>query len=469
MSAASRQRLLAIALFILIAASSIAPIRSYDFFWHLATGRWIADYHALPAYDPFAVASDRSPWVNDEWLFDVVLHGIHSVVGFDGLSLLRALFVALLFAGVFALAARDGDPFAALLFTSLAVFAVGGQFDVRPASAAVALLVIAVASVDAPILFIIVTILWINIHPSAILAPLIPITRMRWRLALGSAAALLVNPWGWRGIAAPIEVAAFVRSGLFVNAEWLPSDVRQFPLLYVTLAMAIALFSVTPARRSHAWRFALLLILGSLAIQHVRNQGLYFAAMPLLVTPYVTRPLSRNARAAIALLALVLLGLVVMGRDSRRGIDGSRFPVRAAARMKAAGLHGNVYDPDQFGGFLIWSLYPERRVLTDGRNELYHTYIGEYSRARLDERAWRALLRKYAVDLAVDEYRQERMEVRNAVTGQHSFVPASLVYWPRQDWALVAYDHAAMVFARRAAFPGEVIEKWEIRDVLPDG
>jgi hypothetical protein len=163
------------------------------------------------------------------------------------------------------------------------------------------------------------------------------------------------------------------------------------------------------------------------------------------------------------------LGLVVARSDSRRGIDANRFPLRAVERMKAAGLRGNVYDADQFGGFLIWSLYPERRVLTDGRNELYRTYIAEYSRARLDERAWRALLRKYAVDLAVDEYRPSRMEVMNAVTGQRSLVPASLVYWPRSDWALIAYDRAAMVFARRAAFPNAVIAKWEIRGVLPDG
>ena len=25
------------------------PIRSYDYFWHLATGRWIVEHHALPA------------------------------------------------------------------------------------------------------------------------------------------------------------------------------------------------------------------------------------------------------------------------------------------------------------------------------------------------------------------------------------------------------------------------------------
>ena len=51
------------------------------------------------------------------------------------------------------------------------------------------------------------------------------------------------------------------------------------------------------------------------------------------------------------------------------------------ARLRASGLHGRIYNPDQFGGYLIWSFYPERRVLTDGRNELHRTYIAEFAGA----------------------------------------------------------------------------------------
>jgi len=131
-------------------------------------------------------------------------------------------------------------------------------------------------------------------------------------------------------------------------------------------------------------------------------------------------------------------------------------------------LRGNVYNPDQFGGFLIWSFYPERRALTDGRNELYRTYDAEYAKARVDSRAWHALLHKYAIDLAVDEYRHERMTVIDAVTKQRKEMPASLVYWPRSQWALIGYDDAGMVFARRAAFPVEVLQRWELRGVVPD-
>ncbi|MND08995.1 hypothetical protein D3C83_319980 [compost metagenome] len=47
-------------------------------------------------------------------------------------------------------------------------------------------------------------------------------------------------------------------------------------------------------------------------------------------------------------------------------------------------------------------------------------------------------------------------------------MPASLAYWPRADWAVIAFDQAGMVFARRAAFTPGSIEKWEIRGVVPD-
>ena len=100
-------------------------------------------------------------------------------------------------------------------------------------------------------------------------------------------------------------------------------------------------------------------------------------------------------------------------------------------------------------------------MLTDGRNELYRGYIAEYARARGDQRAWRALLRKYRIDLAVDEYRPP-LQVIDGVTGARREMPAWLAYWPRSEWALIAQDEAGMVFARRAAFGEEWIGKWEL-------
>jgi hypothetical protein len=284
----------------------------------------------------------------------------------------------------------------------------------------------------------------------------------RWRIAVASALALLLNPFGWRAIFAPLELTFMLRSGQFVNAEWLPSSPTLFPLLYVTAAAVVIAFFGSPQKREHAWRLAIFLGLAALAIQHVRNQSLYFAALPLIFVPIAS--LSRKASTAFALASILPIGWAYAQSDHFTGIDEERFPVRAVARLH---LPGNIYNVDQFGGYLEWVFYPQRRVLTDGRNELFTDFIAEDARARQDSRAWRALLQKYRLDLAVDEY-AEKIEVVDVASGERRRLPASLVRYRRRDWALIGFDDAAMIFARRAAFPPQTIAPIEYRYVVPD-
>jgi hypothetical protein len=482
MTAARWRSILAVALLVVVTIGALAPIRSYDFFWHLATGRWIAQHQALPATDPFTIASDPVSWINGEWLFQLLLAMGQRAVGFAGLSVVNALFLGLTFTFIFLSAARESDQPLALAATALAFAGAWGRLDVRPSTAATFLIAAAIVLLSKPrhartiVAYAALTALWINIHPSALLAPLLALLALRelspraLALPLASAAALLVSPYGWRAVAAPIELTLFVGGGRFVNAEWLPSPPALFPLLYLTVFIGVAAFAAARDRKAHLWRFAIFALLAYLAIAHVRNQGLYFAAWPLLIAPILMAiPRAVDVpRGVLYALAVLPLAFVLSRAEYRLGVDGDRFPLRATGRLLQSGLPGNIYNPDQFGGFLIWAFAPQRRILTDGRNELYHHYIEEYAAARLDGRAWLALLRKYRIDLAVDEYR-EPLETVEAGTGRHQRMPASLAYWPRRDWALIAYDGAGMVFARRAAFPNEVLERWELRGVVPDG
>jgi hypothetical protein len=449
------RRFVPVALFVALALAALGPIRNYDFFWHLATGRWIVEHRALPLTDPFAIASDRIEWINGEWLFEAVAHGAHEIVGLAGMSVVRGLLAAAIFTIVFFKSRRD------LLLTAIAFAGAMQTFDLRPSSVALLFVVLAIAA-RAWIAHAIIAALWINIHPSAILAPgIAALSTRRATPVIASALALFLNPHGWRALVAPLELMTFVRSGAFINAEWLPSLPTQFPLLYLCVVGGTMAFLVHRREEGTWWRALLLAGFAYLAIRHVRNQGLFFVAFPVLMPRFEIR----RAMAMIGAAAAILL--VALTADHRLGVAPERFPARAIARLQATGLQGNIYNPDQFGGFLIWSFYPQRRVLTDGRNELHRTYIPEYAHARRDQRAWRALLAKYRIDLAVEEYRPP-LPVRDAVTGAQTTMPASLAYWPRTDWALIAFDEAGMVFARRAAFAPGTIGKWEIRGVVPD-
>jgi hypothetical protein len=134
------KRFLSIALAVAFALAALAPFRSYDSFWHLATGRWIVEHGALPLTDPFAVASDRIPWINGEWLFQLIAYAIHALGGLAALSWFRAILAAAVFTIAYLLASRDSEAPVALALSCAAFAGAMPTFDMRP-SAMAALLV----------------------------------------------------------------------------------------------------------------------------------------------------------------------------------------------------------------------------------------------------------------------------------------------------------------------------------------
>lgn len=485
-------------LFLALLVGSLTPIRSYDYFWHLATGRWIAEHRDLPRLDPFAVASDREHWINGEWLFQIGLYGAYRIAGHQGISILRAVFVALLFATIFRLATKRAHGSAALLLTVIAWYGADHRLTARPETAATLVVVAAIWLVVNPVnwkrvaVYLGLTILWINLHPSALLSPVLAavgtLSSFRDRkqllqravMTLGALASLVVNPYGGEGLMAPLRLMRTIGEQRFVNLEWLPSRVTDFPVLYLVIAAGVGLFLLSKARLQHLSSAALFLLLGFLAVRHVRNQGFFFAAAPLLLAPMIPGRGALRAlwgahraplrvRTFLAAAAGVIWAVVLLGRfPLRLGIDARLFPVQSVSRLASIGVRGNILNPDQWGGFLIWTFYPQRRVLTDGRNELYDTYLREYEQARSNNRDWRRLLEKYGVVIAVDEYRRDPIEVIDSVTGTRRKVAASLVYFPRDQWALIAYDDVAMIFVRRDAVPPALLQRFEYRSVVPD-
>jgi len=503
------KRIAAAGLFVLAALAAVAPIRSYDYFWHLTTGRWVVDHHSIPRFDPLTVASAHVPWINGEWLYQIALYALHGIGGDAGISIISALLAAAIFTIGFVLAEQDFGV--ALLIAAIAFAGASDRLGVRPAAAAALLIVIAIGLLGSrmrllplTIAYACLTIVWINVHPSALLAPVLALIAMLLRSAGGSPAgppparrretetrqraaggpageppalrrvavviasaiALLINPYGWNAIIAPLRLTSEIRSGAFVNAEWLPSSFAFFPLLYVTIGAAVLLFIGTRDKRANAWRFVIFALLAALAIRYVRNQGLYFAALPLLLPPL--GGFSRRVSNAIAACALIPLAWVFQHDVHRPGIDDERFPRRAVAALQSYKLAGNIYNVDQFGGLIEWTFYPERRALTDGRNELFRDFIADDAVAHRDSRAWHAMIAKYGLVLAVDEYQSEKVEVLDVASGEKRTLPASLVRYRRRDWALIAFDDAAMVFARRNAFPREKLDPIEYRFLVLD-
>jgi hypothetical protein len=107
--------------------AGLFPVFDGDLFWHLASGRWIVEHGAVPRVDPFRFSAEGLPWVDHEWLFQLVVYAVERVVGLDGLIVLRAAALAGFALLVYAVSRRGGvgPGLAGLL-------ALGATLGVRP-------------------------------------------------------------------------------------------------------------------------------------------------------------------------------------------------------------------------------------------------------------------------------------------------------------------------------------------------
>lgn len=68
-----------------------------DFFWHLATGRYIVQNHAVPDTDIFGYATAGVEWIPFEWGWDVLTYGLYNIGGYNMILAFRSIIFTLIF------------------------------------------------------------------------------------------------------------------------------------------------------------------------------------------------------------------------------------------------------------------------------------------------------------------------------------------------------------------------------------
>ncbi|MFH1143318.1 MAG: tetratricopeptide repeat protein [Candidatus Eisenbacteria bacterium] len=69
---------------------ALSPLLDGDVWWHLATGRWIAQGHGIPRTDPFTYTALGRPWITHEWLSALLFHALHRLGGIELLVIFKA-------------------------------------------------------------------------------------------------------------------------------------------------------------------------------------------------------------------------------------------------------------------------------------------------------------------------------------------------------------------------------------------
>lgn len=117
---------LALGLFAMAARGMLDP----DIWWHLRTGQLILDNHHLFRTDPYSFTRSGQPWVNHEWLFDVLAFALYRIGGAGALVVMFALITSGTFLFVFFRC--PGKPYVAGIVTVLGAIASVSSWGVRP-------------------------------------------------------------------------------------------------------------------------------------------------------------------------------------------------------------------------------------------------------------------------------------------------------------------------------------------------
>lgn len=441
------------------------PLYSVDLFWHLQLGQVIWETGSIPTTDMFSAVHPESPWVQFQWLWELLAYGTVRLVGLTGLRALHALMTtaALVLAWVIFRRSAHGigrGAGAGLAAATLLVL-FQDRLQVRPDPVNLVLLVPALpfllggfreAGRGTWVALGALGLLWANLHSggSALLLACVGAlatgaTLNRW-LRLGPVAEGGAEPlarlWALTGalavllVASPASVegirlfATHLGTQLVVgNPEWDPAwkmiDNGLHPAFLIVAATpyltgaATAWLLVARARRhgrAGVDAAEILLLGGLLFLSHHWVRTAWLAVVPLVVLLRAWEP-PRWGRVALAAGAIAMLAVtwhynVIRGRGSfgravkmaALDLEPTAYPEQAADMIETAGLEGPVMNEGKWGGYLIWRNWPAIRVFVDTRHNMTEEMWAAFvatHRPFARQQALDAVFARWGIDMAV--------------------------------------------------------------------
>ncbi len=151
-------------------------------------------------------------------------------------------------------------------------------------------------------------------------------------------------------------------------------------------------------------------------------------------------------RGHILPLAAVALTFVVCLNGGRLGakplmqahFDGKRFPVAAADFLAPHDIRSQVFNPDYWGGYLIYRLGPDYKVFMDDRHDFYgEPFVRDYIKVKNIQPGWQEVLDKNRVNWVL-------IPPEWALANALKELP---------QWRAIYDDHRAILFARVQPVP----------------
>jgi hypothetical protein len=430
----------------------------FDLWTRLAVGSIFFQTGHVARHDVFSYLPTKVPWIDHEWGSGVVFYAFVQLFGERGLFILKGLLIAAIFVMIGkTIRVRGSNHNPTVLFYAFLGYALhpGIASLIRSHMFSYLFFVVWLYALervrrgDRKVLWVFpaTMLVWVNMHGGflagvgLLLLYLVGELCNRKRPApylwiLGSVLlAMLVNPYGlalWRAV---VEAALLPRPFI---PEWHPISLAgpkqmigglavHYLMGFMILAALTLLAALRPrtlARKTDWTKVIVTVTLFLVAVRHQRHvvffvlaaASLWYEQFVGLLEPLralLDRMTSRSSATAGAAArwvvgyvfpAAVVLYVILIPRLSHRvTVDYRRFPVGSLEFIKQNELSGNVATAFDWGSYAGWKLYPQCKVMIDGRyEEVFPNDVFDVAmRFSVRQGDWREALRRYHTDVIV--------------------------------------------------------------------
>jgi len=406
-----------------------------DYFWHLRTGQYLFEHHALPIGDIFSYTFDGKPWVLHEWLSEVVLYCTHTLLGPFGVKLIVSLMatatLVILYKTANQIIGRSNVAFALILLFFIPMM---GAFSPRPqivthlmfAFFMHALIAFKYVNTTRTLwLLPPLMVVWTNAHGGYMIgiALLLMFVTCEWLMRIArphhdvadkhrlktlswvtgvTILASLVNPYFIRHWLYPFEVMGMKASQEYIT-EWHSPNFHSWPSqLYLALVLCTMIAAMYRKVRPDLTELVVTLLFVVAGFVAVRHTG--FAMIALV--PFAATTISQLSPTRLLadervrrlhlsyqrfahngkdidkmefvlnwlLLTMTVAGLALyypVSHEKDAETINKMVPVKATEFIVRAGINGRMFNTYHYGGYLIQALYPTQKVFIDGRADVY--------------------------------------------------------------------------------------------------
>ncbi len=460
---------------------SARRLGDFDLPWHLAFGRLVASAKSIPRVDDLAYT--HRPIEYAEFVADLVLYGLMKLAGPLGLQVLGGV-LTMLVLWVLAVKLRGGP--AGWLVGASAIAAASAWFIVRPATISFLLIAWTAVALEihrsdplskpsrvALVSLVPLHLLWANLHGFVVIGAALVVvyalyrsacaaacgrlpnllpskdaTDLRWTLGatVGVLGASLINLAGPKLLLGPLRAIPDVGR----VTEWEPTSFgfllqhEPVALVYAIVVAALLVLGREPGskhRTPSAWEVGVVLMGLVLASSAVR----LVAVAAILTAPVAARrlagllPSTPMTWLTSSITPLLLASWMLMrpGTTFGVGFEPDHFPEPAVQFVRENKVAGPMWNSSVYGGYLSWRLYPDHRVLMDGRTGWVHEprVVALASRSERDSNAFRELDREFGFEWAI--CRAFEGEVFGAPVARD------------EAWTMVFWDDVSAVYVRR--------------------